>query len=75
MQSMIIIQKLQDETISCVGYREILGERPIQALILARFRVCVYLEKLLERLQLDIQKIRKINGSRCRKTNSVIFCS
>ena len=71
----VIVHKLQDEAISCVGNREILGERPIQALILARFRIGVNLEELLERFQLDIKEIREIDGSGGRETDSVIFCS
>ena len=71
----VIVHELQDEAVSCVGNREILGESPIQALILARFGVRVYLEELLERFQLDIQEVRKIDGSRGRETNSVVCCS
>ena len=71
----VIVHELQDEAVSCVGNREILGESPIQALILARFGVRVYLEELLERFELDIQKVREIDGSRGRETNSVVCCS
>ena len=38
----------KDEAISRVGNREVLRERPIQALVLARFRIGVNLEEFLE---------------------------
>ena len=54
----IIIQKFQNEIVTCIGNREILREHLIQAIVLAQFWWCVQLQEVLERLQLHFQEIR-----------------
>ncbi len=54
----VIIQKLKDEIVARVRYREILAEHSEQAFLASLFWCGVNLKELTERFNLDIQKVR-----------------
>ena len=54
----IVIQELKNEVITRVGDREILGEDFVEAFVFPVVRIGFQLEEILERLKLNIQKIR-----------------
>jgi hypothetical protein len=59
----IIIEEFEDETVSRIGDREVFGECAVKAFIVAALGVGVDLEKLPERFQLNVQKVRIFNRS------------
>ena len=54
----IVIEKFEDEIVSCVGDGEVFGENLVQPFVLPVVGVGFQLEEILERLKLNIQKIR-----------------
>lgn len=68
-----VVEELEDEGASGIRDREVLGEGAVQALVLTTLSIGVYLKELLERLELNVQKIRKLNRSGGCKTYSLIF--
>ena len=70
-----VIQELKDVTASRIRDGEIFSKRAVQTLVVAAFGIRVYLEELLERLELDIQKVRIGHRSRGCKAYSVIIIS
>ena len=54
----IVIQKLQDEIIARVRNWEVLRKHLIQPVVLALFRRSIQLQEVMERLELNIEKIR-----------------
>ena len=52
-----IIQEFEDEVITGIGNRKILGKYLVQALVDPVLRIGFQLEKILERLELNIEKV------------------
>ena len=59
----VIIKEFEDETISRIGDREVLGESLVKALVVTQLGVGVDLEKFPERFQLNIQEVGIFNRS------------
>ena len=54
----VVVKKFESKVASCVGDGEVFGEDLVEALVLTVVRIGLQLEEILERLKLNIQKIR-----------------
>ncbi len=53
-----IIKEFEHEIVTCIGYREILGENLVQSFINPVLGICLQLEKILEGFYLNVKKVR-----------------
>ena len=58
----IIVEKFKHEIVSRVGDGEVFRENPVEAFVLPIVGVGLQLEEILERLQLDIEEVRILEG-------------
>ena len=54
----VVVKKFESKVASCVGDGEVFGENLVEAFVLSVVRIGLQLEEILERLKLNIQKIR-----------------
>ena len=54
----VVVKKFESKIASCVGDGEVFGENLVKAFVFPVVRIGLQLEEILERLKLNIQKIR-----------------